>query len=243
MESRPSLRIEIAEEVSDATDAARRGTHRRADREPVLDPVDRISEVTFGLLMTLSFTGALSVATSGTEDIRTMMFAAIGCNLAWGLVDAVMYLIRSQISRGRGLSIVRAVRSERDPDRADALVVRALPAKLAEVVTPADVANLRARVATLPEPPSRPALDARDFAAALWIFVLVVGATFPVVIPFLLFDETPRAMRWSNAVAVAMLFAAGAALGRHAGMGTVRTGLWMVALGAVMVGAIVLLGG
>jgi VIT1/CCC1 family predicted Fe2+/Mn2+ transporter len=105
------------------------------------------------------------------------------------------------------------------------------------------VSALRARIEAMPEPPSRPALGARDLAAAAAIFVLVVGATFPVVIPFLLFDETLRAMRWSNAVAVAMLFVAGASLGRHAGLGAVRTGSWMVALGGVMVGAIVLFGG
>ena len=51
-------------------------------RERVLDPVHRVSEVIFGLLMALSFTGALSVATAGREEIRTVMFTALGCNLA-----------------------------------------------------------------------------------------------------------------------------------------------------------------
>ena len=63
-----------------------------APREPVLSPVDRISEMLFGLLMALTFTGAVSVAESGKAEIRTMFLAALGCNLAWGLVDAIMYL-------------------------------------------------------------------------------------------------------------------------------------------------------
>lgn len=50
----------------------------------VLDPIERVSEVIFGLLMAMTFIGALSVATAGREEIRTMMITALGCNLAWG---------------------------------------------------------------------------------------------------------------------------------------------------------------
>ena len=79
-------------------------------REPILNPVDRIMELLFGLLMALSFTGAVSVAESGREELREMFIAALGCNLAWGLVDAVMYLIRTVVDRGRSLTLVRSVR-------------------------------------------------------------------------------------------------------------------------------------
>ena len=53
-----------------------------ARRKRVLDPIERVSEVVFGVLMALSFTGALSVATAGREEVRTMMLTALGCNLA-----------------------------------------------------------------------------------------------------------------------------------------------------------------
>jgi len=51
-------------------------------RTPVLDPIDRVSEIIFGLIMALTFTGALSTATAGREEVRTMMMTALGCNLA-----------------------------------------------------------------------------------------------------------------------------------------------------------------
>ena len=54
-------------------------------RERVLDPIERVSEVIFGLLMAMTFIGSLSVATAGREEVRTMMITALGCNLAWGL--------------------------------------------------------------------------------------------------------------------------------------------------------------
>jgi hypothetical protein len=51
-------------------------------RASVLDPIERVSEIIFGLIMALSFTGAVSAATAGREEIRTVLFAALGCNLA-----------------------------------------------------------------------------------------------------------------------------------------------------------------
>ncbi len=71
-----------------------------ADRH-VLDPVERVSEILFGLIMVLTFTGSLSVAEAGREEVRTMLVGAIGCNLAWGIVDAVMYMLERLIARQR----------------------------------------------------------------------------------------------------------------------------------------------
>ena len=51
----------------------------------MLDPVEHITEVVFGLLMAMTFTGTISVATADqAAQERSMMIAALGCNLAWG---------------------------------------------------------------------------------------------------------------------------------------------------------------
>jgi len=88
------------------------------DREPLLNPVDRVSELLFGLFMALTFVGVVSMATAGREEIKTMLAAALGCNLAWGIVDAVMYLVRTIAERGRSLTLVRSCRppAMRRPD-------------------------------------------------------------------------------------------------------------------------------
>ena len=44
-----------------------------ATREPVLSPVDRVSEMLFGLFMALTFVGAVSVAESGDTQIRALL--------------------------------------------------------------------------------------------------------------------------------------------------------------------------
>ena len=94
----------------------------------ILDPNDRISEVLFGLIMVLTFTGSLSVAESGREDVRTMLIGALGCNIAWGIIDGILYLMACLSERGHALRSYRAVRQASDPRAAQRLIADALPA-------------------------------------------------------------------------------------------------------------------
>ena len=211
-------------------------------REPVVNPVDRVSELIFGLLMALSFVGAVSVADGGNDEIGALFVAAFGCNLAWGAVDAVMYLVRTVVDRGRFLSLVRAVRAAGD-DGGRRLIARSLSRDVADLVSPAEVEAIRRRMAALPAPPDRPTLGSDDLRAALAIFLLVVASTFPVVVPFALFDDVALAKNVSRVIALLMLFAGGLALGRYAGYGSWRVGLLMAGLGTALVGVIRALGG
>ena len=70
-------------------------------RGRILDPIDRISEILFGLVMVLTSTNALSVISAGHADVRTMILGALGCNLAWGVIDGVLYLLGCLSERGR----------------------------------------------------------------------------------------------------------------------------------------------
>jgi VIT1/CCC1 family predicted Fe2+/Mn2+ transporter len=208
-----------------------------------LDPLERSSEILFGLIMVLSFTGSLSAATAGHEEIRTMLIGAIGCNLAWGLVDAVMYLMNTLSERGRDLLTLRRVRQATAPEEASRLIAEALPSGLASVLRPVELDAMRLQLQQLPEPPAAPRLIRADFAGALGVFLLVFLSTFPVVIPFLVMRNTMLAMRVSNAIAIVMLFLAGHSLGRHAGYRPWRVGLSMVGIGLVLVGITIALGG
>jgi hypothetical protein len=207
--------------MSDPADAAASSAAQEAE---VLSPVDRVSEMLFGLLMALTFTGAVSVAESGNAAIRTMFLAALGCNLAWGLVDAVMHLVRT-VTAGR------------------ALVEESLSRVAAGLVSPTEIEAVRSRVVALRSLPARPRLGWRDIMMALQIFLIVVVSTFPVVIPFLLMQDVTLAQNISRAIALAMLFFGGLALGRYAGYGSWRVGLLMAALGTALIVAINALGG
>ena len=68
---------------------------------PVLDPMERISETLFGLIMVLTFISSLGVATADNIKIQTMLAGALGCNLAWGIVDGGLYLLARINEQGR----------------------------------------------------------------------------------------------------------------------------------------------
>jgi hypothetical protein len=208
-----------------------------------LDPIDRVSEVLFGLIMVLTFTGSLSVAEAGREDIRTMLVGALGCNLAWGVIDAVLYLMGCLAERGHGLQTFRAVREAADPERGHRLILDALPPVVASVLEPPELEAMRARLKQLPEPPGRAGLGLDDWRGALQVFLIVFLSTFPVVIPFIVMHDAVPALRVSNVIAVVLLFAAGYYFGRITGRRPVWVGSAMVVLGSVLVAMTMALGG
>src|ERR1700749_3140021 len=126
-----------------------------AERSPkrVLEPIDRVSEVLFGLIMVLTFTGSLSIAEAGREDVRTMLIGALGCNLAWGIIDGVLYLMGCLAEKGRGLLIFRAVHKAADPKEAQRLIAGALPPVVAGLLQPAELEAIHQRLKQLPEEP------------------------------------------------------------------------------------------
>ncbi|MFX1764661.1 hypothetical protein PWP93_19055 [Paraburkholderia sp. A1RI-2L] len=212
-------------------------------RQPILNTVDRVCEICFGLFMALTFVGAVKAVTAGVDEGHKMFFAALGCNLAWGLADAVMYLVRTLVDRGQRLKLAQTVKREQDPAVAVRALRDALPGKLGQFVDDADLEHLRARFAAAPTLPSRANFVLDDFIGALGIFILVVLGTFPVAVPFLVVKDVTTALIASRVLTLAMLFFAGVALGRSAGAGAMKAGFAMIALGIVLTIAIIKLGG
>src|SRR5438874_2347240 len=209
----------------------------------VLEPIDRISEVLFGLIMVLTFTGSLSIAEAGRDDVRTMLIGALGCNLAWGIIDGVLYLMGSLAEKGRGLLTFRAVRKATDPQEAQRLIADALPPVIASVLQPNELDAVQQRLRILPEPPAKARLTKDDWLGAVGVFLLVFLSTFPVVIPFLFMRNPGPALRVSNVVAIVMLFLMGYAFGRMTGRHAWMVGISMVIVGSILVGMTIALGG
>ncbi len=209
----------------------------------LLDPMDRVSEVLFGLIMVLTFTGSFSAAQAGRADIRELLIGALGCNLAWGIIDAIMYLMACLSERGQGILTLRAVRGAGMAAEAHRAIVSALPEGVASVLQPTELETIRQRLNQLPEPPARPRLQKDDWLGAFAVFLWVFAFTFPVVIPFIFMHDALFALRISNIIAVAMLFLTGHAFGRCVGYRPLVLGFSMVLLGIVLAGLAIALGG
>ena len=228
------------EPIQTAVDPLAPFSAKSSDR--ILEPIDRISEILFGLIMALTFTLTLGVVTADRIQVRTMLLAALGCNLAWGIIDASVFLMARFNQRGRNAMQLRAVRTAANIADAHRIIANALPPVLASVLRPDQLELMRQRLLQLPEP-ERPRLTKGDGLGAIGICLLSFLSTFPIVIPFILIGDARLALRLSNAVAIGMLFVCGYALGRCAGFRPWATGLLMVAGGVALVGVAIALGG
>jgi hypothetical protein len=222
--------------------ASHASTVARLQSGGVLDPIDRFSELLFGLIMALTFTCTLGVVADAMET-RTMVVAALGCNLAWGIIDAGLYLMTAINEYGRKLLSLRALRSAPDAGSADRVLAAGLPPLVASVMSPEQLAQLRQQVLGLPETPDRPRLTRDDWLGALAVLLITFLSTFPLVIPFMLIADLHTALRVSNAIAIAMLFLCGWAFAHRTGLRPLPTGVVMVLFGCALVAIAIALGG
>ncbi|HKY87772.1 MAG TPA: VIT1/CCC1 transporter family protein [Pseudorhodoplanes sp.] len=216
----------------------------QAESTRVLDPMDRISEILFGLIMVLTYTTTLSVMTASQADVRAMLVGALGCNLAWGIIDGGLYLMEQLRERSRDLVLLRAGREAADdPEAARRAVRDALPQPLASAVSADQIETMLHKLKDAPAPPERPRLTGDDWWGALGIGLLCFLSTFPVVIPFIFIDDARLALRLSNGIAIAMLFVCGYAFARYAGIRPWIMGVLMVVIGSALTGVAIALGG
>ena len=115
-------------------------------RKRLLDPSERLSEILFGLIMVLTFTCSFSAAHAGRSDVREMLLAALGCNLAWGIIDAVFYLMGCFSELGHNLITFRAVRKAADPSEGQRIIGDAIPPVLVSVLPAGELELMRQKL-------------------------------------------------------------------------------------------------
>jgi hypothetical protein len=207
----------------------------------VLSPADRASEVLFGVIMALTLTGALSVTEATERETRAMFVSTLGCNVAWGLVDAVMYVMNGVVDRARRFRLARALREGSD---IPAVLAELLPESHGKDLTATEIEQIRTKVASVPLDPGEPSrLRGEDLLGAVGVFLLVVATIFPVALPYLLTRDLALAQAISRGLALGLLFLSGYAVGRYSGLRPVRVGLATLAIGAVLVAIVMALGG
>jgi len=210
--------------------------------EAVLSTFERGSEIIFGILMAISVTAAAEIGSGGESSVRELMIAALGCNLAWGLIDGVIFLLQLQFERHRQHRMVLELRNIDSEDAFRERVANAVPPLVAQAMNADSFAYIHRAVQAYAQ--TRPAFWSRqEFAAAGAICALVFGSTFPLVLPFLVMQDPQLAVRASHAIAVGMLFILGWKIGRWSGASPFGSGALLALVGAVLAGLCVALGG
>jgi hypothetical protein len=210
-----------------------------------LEPVEEVGELVFGLIMVLTFTLGASIGLGDREETRELVLAVLGCNTAWGIIDAALYLVARLSERGRLHRLVRAVQKARSDEWARGVVASELDQRLPPVIAPqmraALDAHLVERVRELKLERNR--VTGEDLWAALAVFWLVFLAALPAVVPFLLIQDPMIAMRASNAVLITLLFIVGWRWAGYTGASRWRTAFLVTLLGVGLVSVAILLGG
>lgn len=209
-----------------------------------LDPADRLGEILFGLIMALGFTGAVRLGLD-EPDNRTLFVSILGCNIAWGIVDGVMYVLTALFDRGRRARIIREVLSSPTEEAAVARVAEELDDRLEPLTTPEERRQIHLWVIELARRAHREQVHVRreDILGGVAAGLTVILATLPVVVPYLIVRDPHWAARLSHLVGLTLLFALGAGWGRLVGGGAWRIGAGLTLTGMILVGITIAMGG
>jgi hypothetical protein len=206
-----------------------------------------MGEVLFGLIMTLTFTlgAGIVIEEEGREGVRAMLIGILGCNLAWGIIDGVLYVLGSVFERGRLRRVGFGVRSAASDEEARRLVAGELDPLLETVTDVGQRAELYRSITTrlqgsAPAPNGVRKTDLLGGLASGWLVFL---CSFPAVLPFLLFDELTFALRVSNGILLALLFLVGYRHARHTMAQPWLTGMVFMLVGVGLVALAIPLGG
>jgi VIT1/CCC1 family predicted Fe2+/Mn2+ transporter len=206
-----------------------------------------MGELLFGLIMTLTFTLAAGIVIQeeGRAGAREMLIGILGCNLAWGIIDGVLYVLGQVFERGRIRRIGFHVRSAASDDEARRMVAAELDETLATVADGSarrdfyDAVVQRVRGA----PPVPNAIRREDVLGGLAAGWLVFACSFPAVMPFVFLDDPHRALRVSNAILIGLLFFVGWRAALHTLVRPWLAGLAFMLVGVLLVALAIPLGG
>lgn len=207
---------------------------------------ERLGELLFGLIMTLTFTlTAGFVVGTGPDAVRELLVATIGCNIAWGIIDGGLLVLGRVFDRGRSTRIGRAIRSTPDERHAMEAVAGEMDEYVAQVATPEmREALYRDIVRQVRSSAQRnPGVRREDWVAAFGVFCLVVSASVPAALPFVVIDEPWTALRVSNLILLTLFFVIGWRWAHYTSIKPWHAATLLTAFGVVMVAAAIALGG
>src|SRR5512139_2083949 len=140
-----------------------------------------------------------------------MLIGILGCNLAWGIIDGVLYVLGQVFDRGRIRRIGFHLRQSASDDEARRMVAAELDETLEPMTDEPARRNLYdaivERVRRVPAAPNSVTRD--DMLGALAACWVVFACSIPAVLPFLFLDDPELALRISNAILIGLLFFVG----------------------------------
>lgn len=209
-----------------------------------LDQSTRLGEVLFGLIMAMGITGAVRFGSAEANN-RELFIAVLGCNIAWGIVDGVMFAMLGLFERSRRNRIIKRVTNASTDQAAISGIREEIGGQLERLISPAEQEQVFRWVLenARNSRPDQPGFCRDDVLGGIAITLLILVATLPVVLPFALISNATTAVRLSNTITVCMLFGIGWWWGRTVGTNPLQVGAAIAGIGFVLVLITIALGG
>lgn len=221
----------------------------------LLDPIDRLAQTIYSVLILLTFTLTLRVFDFHSDVVpplrdeivvNELLFAAIGATIAWGVIDAMMYLLLELFQRSERHRLLQQIQAAPDVSSGIALVAEELDYVLDPITAEDERSQLYQSIyqRLLQSEPRPIGLRREDFTGAIGTLLITILAVIPSLIPLVLFrHDTNLAIRGSNIVSFIVLFVAGYRWGQYTGGHPLRTGFILAGMAALMVFIAIPLGG
>jgi hypothetical protein len=211
-----------------------------------LEPGESLSELLFGLIMTLTFTlGAGILVREDPNAARELLIATIGCNVAWGIIDGALYISGQIFERARLARVGERIRAAESDAAGAAILAEELDEMLGMTVHAHERVELEQRMARhiRTSQPKPHGVVRSDFYGAIASFWLVFFGSIPAAVPFLFIDDAWIAMRVSNSILILSLFVVGFRWARYTSLRPWLTGVAFMVSGVALVLVAITLGG
>ena len=211
-----------------------------------LDPSESLLEILFGLIMALTMTAGARLLSAPAElNAAELAVALIGCNIAWGVIDAAFYLLGTRFNRNRRMVLVRRLRNAAGQDEAIRLVREEFDLEGEPEMRTEDRADFHRSLTRMLRNAKveRARLLPGDYVAAVLICILVALAALPGLIPLMFTGDVAVALRIANGLQVGLLFLIGHRWARYSGANPWRASALVGLLGVGLVLVAVALGG
>ena len=211
-----------------------------------LDPSDSLLEVLFGLVMAFTMTAGARLLFNAQEfSAVELAIGLLGCNVAWGIIDAAFYLLGSLFNRNHRALFVRKLQVVADEREALTLIEDEFDLSDEPPLSAKGRADLhRALLKALQHAGTdRARLRREDFVAAGLIAALVSVTALPGLAALAVVSDGLGALRIANFVQLGLLFLVGYSWARYSGTNPWHAGSVITVVGVLLILVAVALGG
>jgi len=220
----------------------------------LIDPIDRLSETIFsvliGLLYVLAFRFITLSSTPGQsisdENVNELLVGVISAVVAWGLIDGIMYALLSVFGRGERHRLLIDIQAARTEQEAMEVIADDMD-YLLEPITGEDERKALYRSILTHLKNSKPrkyGLKGEDITGVLGHVLVAILSVIPSLIPFVVLrHDYDLAIRVSILISFIVLYVTGSRWASYTGANPWKTGLLIISIAAALVLIAILLGG